>query len=56
MLIGEGRVAAYINCYTANSGYTNVSRRFRAAIEQGKLTYEDYCTLPLSVFRSCRCA
>ena len=42
MLIGEGRVAAYINCYTANSGYTNVSRRFRAAIEAGKLTYEDY--------------
>lgn len=42
MLIGEGRVAAYINCYTANSGYTNVSRRFRAFIEQGKLTYEDY--------------
>ena len=36
MLIGEGRVAAYINCYTANSGYTNVSRRFRAAIEQGE--------------------
>ena len=35
MLIGEGRVAAYINCYTANSGYTNVSRRFRAAIEKG---------------------
>ena len=42
MLIGEGRVKAYINCYTANSGYTNVSRRFRAAIEEGKLTYEDY--------------
>ncbi len=42
MLIGEGRVAAYINCYTANSGYTNVSRRFRAAIEKGQLTYEDY--------------
>ena len=38
MLIGEGRVAAYINCYTANSGYTNVSRRFRAAIEKGQLT------------------
>ena len=34
MLIGEGRVAAYINCYTANSGYTNVSRRFRAAISR----------------------
>ena len=32
MLIGEGRVAAYINCYTANSGYTNVSRRFRHLI------------------------
>lgn len=42
MLIGEGRVKAYINCYTANSGYTNVSRRFRAAIESGKLVYEDY--------------
>ncbi len=42
MMIGEGRVKAYINCYTANSGYTNVSRRFRAAIEAGELTYEDY--------------
>ena len=42
MLIGEGRVAAYIHCYTANSGYTNVSRRFRAAIEKGELVYEDY--------------
>lgn len=42
MLIGEGRVKNYINCYTANSGYTNVSRRFRAAIENGTLTYEDY--------------
>ena len=42
MMIGEGRVKAYINCYTANSGYTNVSRRFRAAIEKGELTYEDY--------------
>ena len=42
MMIGEGRVKAYINCYTANSGYTNVSRRFRAAIEAGKLVYEDY--------------
>ena len=65
MLIGEGRVkAAYINCYTANSGYTNVSRRFRAAIEQGKLTYEDYSQdvlmlmlhASLSAFRSCRSA
>lgn len=42
MMIGEGRVKNYINCYTANSGYTNVSRRFRAAIEKGELTYEDY--------------
>ena len=42
LLIGEGRVKAYINCYTANSGYTNVSRRFRAWIEEGKLAYEDY--------------
>ena len=42
MMIGEGRAKAYITCYTANSGYTNVSRRFRAAIEAGKLTYEDY--------------
>ena len=30
------------SCYTANSGYTNVSRRFRAAIEKGELIYEDY--------------
>ncbi|RVU54674.1 glutaconate CoA-transferase subunit A [Anaerosphaera multitolerans] len=42
MLIGEGRVKAYINCYTANSGYTNVSRRFRAAVEKGELLMEDY--------------
>ncbi len=42
MMIGEGRVKAYINCYTANSGYTNVARRFRAAIESGTLKYEDY--------------
>ncbi len=42
MLIGAGRVKAYINCYTANSGYTNVSRRFRAAIENGELLMEDY--------------
>lgn len=42
MLIGEGRVKAYINCYTANSGYTNVSRRFRKKIEDGSLIFEDY--------------
>lgn len=42
MLIGAGRVKAYINCYTANSGVTNVSRRFRSAIEKGELLFEDY--------------
>lgn len=42
MLIGEGRVKAYINAYTANSGYSNVSRRFRKAIEQGDLLFEDF--------------
>ena len=42
MLIGEKRVEAYINCYTANSGYTNVARRFRAAIEAGELPFDDY--------------
>ena len=41
MLIGCGRVKAYINCYTANSGVTNVSRRFRKWFEAGKLTMED---------------
>ena len=42
MLIGENRVKAYINCYTADSGVTNVSRRFRKKIESGELIYEDY--------------
>lgn len=42
LLIGEGRVKAYINCYTANSGVTNVSRRFRAAIEKNQVLFEDY--------------
>lgn len=42
MLIGEGRVKAYINCYTANSGYTNVARRFRDAVEKKKILIEDY--------------
>lgn len=42
MLIGKGRVKAYINCYTANSGVTNVSRRFRNSIEKGELLFEDY--------------
>lgn len=42
MLIGAGRVRAYINCYTANPRFSNISRRFRAAIERGELTFEDY--------------
>lgn len=42
LLIGEGRVKAYINCYTANSGFTNVSRRFRKAVEKHELIMEDY--------------
>ncbi|MDR1835774.1 MAG: glutaconate CoA-transferase [Fusobacteriaceae bacterium] len=42
LLIGEGRVLAYTNCYTANSGVTNVSRRFREAYEKGTLNMEDY--------------
>lgn len=42
MLIGAGRVKVYNNCYTANSGYSNVSRRFRNAVEKGELLIEDY--------------
>lgn len=42
MLIGAGRVKVYNNCYTANSGYTNVSRRFRDAVEKGTIHMEDY--------------
>lgn len=42
MLIGEKRVQYYINCYTANAGFTNVCRRFRAAVEAGELPCEDY--------------
>ena len=42
LLIGEDRVKAYINCYTANSGFSNVLRRFRAKAENGTLLMEDY--------------
>jgi glutaconate CoA-transferase subunit A len=42
ILIGAGRVKAFINCYTANSGFSNVSRRFKNAIEQGTILFEDY--------------
>lgn len=42
LLIGEDRLKAYINCYTANSGFSNVLRRFRAKAEDGTLLMEDY--------------
>ncbi len=42
MLIGSGNVKIYINSYIANSGYTNVSRRFRAAVESGAIMFDDY--------------
>ncbi len=42
MLIGADRIQAYINCYTANPRFSNVCRRFRAAIQEGKLLFEDY--------------
>ncbi len=42
MLIGAGRVKAFINCYTANSGFSNVCRCFRRAVEKGEMLFEDY--------------
>lgn len=42
MLIGAGCCSIYINSYTANSGYSNVGRRYRDAIEKGKVLFEDY--------------
>jgi glutaconate CoA-transferase subunit A len=43
MLIGAGRIKAYINCYSANSGFSQVCRRFRNATEKKHhLLFEDY--------------
>lgn len=42
MLIGAGCVEIMMVSYIANSGYTMVCRRFREAVEQGKLLFEDY--------------
>lgn len=42
MLIGAGCVKAILVSYIANSGYTQVSRRFREKVEQGELLFEDY--------------
>ena len=42
MLVGAGCVKAINISYIANSGFTMVCRRFREAVEQGKLPAEDY--------------
>lgn len=42
MLIGAGCVKAILISYIANSGYTQVCRRFRAAVEQGTILFDDY--------------
>lgn len=42
MLIGAGCVKAINISYIANSGYTQVCRRFREAVEKGGLPFEDY--------------
>lgn len=42
MLIGAGCARVLINSYMANSGYTMVCRRFRKAIEDGTLMFDDY--------------
>lgn len=42
LLIGAGCVKVLFNSYMANSGFTQVSRRFRKFIEEGRLLWEDY--------------
>lgn len=42
MLIGAGCVSTMIISYIANSGYTQVCRRFRAAIENKEILFDDY--------------
>lgn len=49
MMIGCGLVSVFIVSYIANSGYSQVCRRFRAAVEKGKkdpngpqLLFDDY--------------
>lgn len=42
MLIGAGCVKVYFNSYFANSGFTEVCRRTRKAIEEGTILWEDY--------------
>lgn len=42
MLIGAGCVEIMMISYIANSGYTMVCRRFREAVEQGRILFDDY--------------
>ncbi|HWQ78829.1 MAG TPA: CoA-transferase [Anaerovoracaceae bacterium] len=42
MLIGAGLVTAIQVSYVANSGFSQVCRRFRAGVENGTLLYDDY--------------
>jgi glutaconate CoA-transferase subunit A len=42
MLIGAGCVKVYMNSYIANSGFTEVCRRARKAIENGSILWEDF--------------
>jgi len=42
MLIGAGCVSVMIASYVANSGYTQVCRRFRHAVETGAILFDDY--------------
>lgn len=42
MMIGAGLVKVLFVSYLANSGFTQVGRRFRNAVEQGKILFEDY--------------
>lgn len=42
MLIGAGCVKAIMIAYIANSGYTQVLRCFRRAVEQGQILFDDY--------------
>ena len=42
MLIGADCVKVLLNSYTANSGFSQVCRRFRKYVEEGKILMEDY--------------
>lgn len=42
MLIGAGCVDVMIVSYVANSGYTQVCRRFREAVEKNEIVFDDY--------------